>query len=250
MQLSVNMKINQFDVLFENDNFIIVNKPSGLLTIPDRYNQNLPNLKNLLLKTSPEIFVVHRLDRDTSGAVIFAKNAESHKYLNEKFENHTIERIYHVVVKGVFPLNEVDIDIPLMTAQNGQPGMIPSARGKYSLTKVKVLEKFRFTSLLECSLVTGRQHQIRVHLSALGHPLLVDELYGGGRQFYLSDIKKGYTIDDDSIEKPIIERLTMHARSISFTDERTKENITATADYPKEFSILIKQLKKYSGRFS
>lgn len=239
-------KIPNINIIAEDDNYLFVNKEAGMLSIPDRYNQNLPNLKHILDNKYGGIFVVHRLDRDTSGIIMFAKNAEAHKYANDLFENQEIERIYHVYVKGAFPAEYLEIDIPLLADSAERGKIIPSARGKYSLTKVSLIEKFRFVSLLECNLVTGRQHQIRVHLAAIGHPLLVDNLYSDNNEFYLSTIKRNFNTREDENEKPLINRLSMHAFSLKYFDKFRNEEVYINTEYPKDFEILKKKLQKFS----
>ncbi len=235
-----------FEILYEDENYLLINKISGILTIPDRYNYNLPNLINILNELYSPIYVVHRLDRDTSGVMLFARNEKAHKYANTLFEEQNIERIYHVFVRGQFPTNEVEIDIPLLMNMTEKGRVIPSARGKYSLTQVKLIEKYRYASLLECKLITGRQHQIRVHLTTIGYPLLVDELYSENKAFYLSNIKRNYKIEEFSEEKPILNRLSMHSYKLEFFDEISNKTISATANYHKDFETTLKLLSKYS----
>jgi len=237
---------NPINIISEDENYIFVNKDNGMLSIPDRYNQLLPNLKHILEEIYGEIFVVHRLDRDTSGIIMFAKNAEAHKYANELFESQQIERMYHVFAKGAFPAEYLEIDIPLLTDSADRGKIIPSARGKASLTKVTLIEKYRFVSLLECNLITGRQHQIRVHLAAIGHPLLVDSLYSDNNEFYLSTIKRNFNANEDDKEKPLINRLSMHAYSLRFFDKFKNEEVYIETQYPKDFEILKKKLQKFS----
>lgn len=235
-----------YEIIYEDDYIVAVNKQAGILAVPDRYNPNIINLKHLLGLKYGEIFVVHRLDKGTSGIMIYAKDAVTHKAFNEMFENQTIEKIYHVLVRGIFPKNEIDIDIPIMPSQ-GKKGMsIPSARGKYSLTKVKVLDRFDRATLLECNLVTGRSHQIRVHLSTLGFPLYVDNDYGGFESFKISDFKKRFNLKKNTEEKPILDRLSMHAYSIKFEHPITKETIYLTADYHRDFAAMLQLLQKYN----
>lgn len=239
-------KLYPINIISEDDNYLFINKDAGMLSIPDRYNQNLPNIKNILEGIYGQIFVVHRLDKDTSGIIMFAKNAEAHKYANDLFENQEIERIYHVFVKGAFPAEYLEIDIPLLADAAEKGKIIPSARGKYSLTKVRLIEKYRFVSLLECNLITGRQHQIRVHMAAIGHPLLVDTLYGDNNEFYLSTIKRNFNTREFEDEKPLINRLSMHAFSLRFFDKFKNEEVIISSEYPKDFEILKKKLQKFS----
>jgi len=242
----MNKKDLQFEIILEDENYIFINKNSGILTIPDRYNNNLPNLVSILSYYRQNIFVVHRLDKDTSGVMMFAKNEKSHKLANTSFEDQLVERKYHVLVRGQFPMDEIEIDIPLLMNMADKGRVIPSARGKHSLTKVKILEKFRYATLLECELVTGRQHQIRVHLSTIGYPLLVDNLYSDNREFYLSMIKRNYNSNEDIEEKPILKRLSMHSFSLKYKDELSGKEIFATANYPKDLETALKLLRKYS----
>lgn len=241
------MKSSQvFRTLYEDESLLVIDKDAGILTIPDRYNHNLRSLSQILKEKYGNIFIVHRLDRDTSGIMIFAKDEDTHRELNNDFENHKIKRIYHVITQGVIPQDYIEIDIPLIQSRQKSHIMIPSAKGKESLTKLKVLERFKNATLAECELVTGRHHQIRAHLQAIGYPLLVDELYGNNSVFLVSSIKRKYNLKKDTEEQPLISRLTMHSYSIQFIHPKTKVQLSFTAEYPKDFSALIQILEKYS----
>ncbi|MCX7736713.1 MAG: RluA family pseudouridine synthase [Candidatus Kapabacteria bacterium] len=233
-------------IIFEDDYLLVLSKPAGFLTLPDRYDKSAPNLKNYLEKIYDEIFVVHRLDKDTSGIIVFAKDSETHKALNQQFEQNQVTKIYHVVVSGVIIDDEIKIDIPISQDLRKPGRSKPSATGKDSLTILRVLERFRNTTLVECNLVTGRHHQIRVHCSAIGHPLLVDDFYGKSDSFFLSSIKRKYKYKKDVVERPIISRVTMHSYSIEFLHPVTKERIFLEAYYPKDFEALLKMLRKYN----
>jgi 23S rRNA pseudouridine1911/1915/1917 synthase len=235
-----------YNILYEDDDLLVINKFANVLSIPDRWNPDIPNLRSLLDERYGKIFVVHRLDKETSGIMIFAKNAETHKYLNDLFEHHKIRKLYHVVVSGILQRNEVDVDIPIMTDPSNKGRSIPSSRGKESLTKIKVLQRFKVATLIECDLISGRHHQIRVHCSAIGHPLLVDTMYGDKSEFYLSSIKRKFNLKKGTEERPIIDRITMHASSLQFAHPRHGEELTFTADHPKDFAALLQLLGKYS----
>lgn len=235
-----------FEILHEDSDTLIINKQSGILTIPDRFNRSLPNLYGLLKERYGEIFVVHRLDRDTSGALVFAKTAEAHKFLNQQFQDKTAKKLYHAVVAGAVHQDEIRIDIPLMANPARKGTTIPSARGKESLTIMKVIKKFRVATLVQCELVTGRPHQLRAHVSAVGYPLLIDEVYGNSANFLLSTIKKRFKLKKDTDEKPVISRITMHAFSIEL-DHPNGGKLFAEAPYPKDFSALLQVLGKYSA---
>ena len=240
------IKNKYYEIVYEDDDIVVINKAADVLSIPDRWDPDKPCLRSLLEKKYGTIFIVHRLDKETSGIMIFAKNAETHKYLNDLFQNQKIKKLYHVVVSGIMQRNELEVDIPIMADPSTKGRSIPSSRGKESLTNIKVLERFRAATLIECDLVTGRHHQIRVHCSAIGHPLLVDRFYGNEREFLLSSIKRKFNLKRGTEERPIIKRITMHAHSICFEHPKTNEIKTFSAEYPKDFTALLQVLGKYS----
>lgn len=235
------------EILFEDEHILVLAKPAGLLTLPDRFNQALPNLRTMLVERYGAIFVVHRIDRETSGVMLFCKTAEAHKALSEQFETRSVRKIYHALAQGRFEQEELAIDIPLH-ADPARPGLMsPSVRGKESLTQVRVLKRFRMATLLECELITGRQHQIRVHCAAVGHPLLVDKDYGGLDEFMLSSVKRKYNVGKHEEEKPLMTRTTLHAFSMTFTHPATQEVMSFEAPYPKDFKALLQALDKYAA---
>lgn len=235
------------NILFEDDDIFIVNKPAGLLTIPDRYNHSLPSLINILKSQGRDFFVVHRLDKDTSGVLIFAKNADAHRILSMQFEKQKVTKIYHAVVGGIVPKDEITVDIPLIQNPGKGGGVLPSARGKESLSLVKVIERFKVATFIEVNLITGRQHQLRAHVAAIGHPLLVDDLYGEATDFYLSSIKRKFNLKKNTSELPIISRISMHSFSIEFMHPTSGESVKFQAEYPKDFTVLLNVLRKYSS---
>ncbi|MEO7523245.1 MAG: RluA family pseudouridine synthase [Ferruginibacter sp.] len=237
------MAKNNMVIVFENDDFVAVNKPAGLLTIPDR-EQSEKSLKELLIDKYGAIFTVHRLDKDTSGLVIFAKNEIAHKYFSRLFEERKIEKYYLGIVHGS-PSNKIgEIDAPI--AEHGvTKGMMTINRnGKPSLTGYEVLEANPNYSLVSFQLHTGRTHQIRVHSKNIGHPLACDPLYGDGKPLLLSSIKKKFKLSKhDDEERPMISRLALHSYKLIFTND-DNERIELLADMPKEFRALMQQLKK------
>jgi RluA family pseudouridine synthase len=239
-------KFKDLNILFEDDDLIVINKPAGMLTIPDRYNKDLPNLRTILTEHFESIFVVHRLDKETSGVIVFAKNADAHRELNQQFMDIQLKKIYHAVVEGIVVDDEFSIDIPIMPDPRKVGKSMPSSRGKDSLTVLKVMERYKNATLVELNLVTGRHHQIRVHCSAIGHPLLVDEMYGSHTEFKLSQIKRKFNIKKNDEEKPIISRVTMHAQLIEFEHPTSHEKVEVSAEYPKDFEALLQVLRKYA----
>ncbi|MCS6809277.1 MAG: RluA family pseudouridine synthase [Bacteroidota bacterium] len=233
-------------VCFEDEHIAVISKPSGLLTLPDRFHSTLPNVRDMLAQRYGEIFIVHRIDRDTSGIMLVCKTADAHRIMSEQFEARSVRKVYHALVRGRMEDDEMHIDIPLMPDPKRPGLMIPSVRGKESLTRVRVLRRFRFATLLECELITGRQHQIRAHCSAVGYPLLVDKEYGGAEAFFLSSIKRGYHQPQDTGEKPIISRTSLHSFSIEFHHPHTQAVMYFDASYPKDFKAVLQTLDKYA----
>lgn len=236
----------KYTIVFEDNDIVVIDKHSGMLTIPDRFSPT-ENLRTLLQSKYGQIFVVHRLDKETSGILVFAKNAEAHRNLSIQFENHTVTKIYSAVLSGQLAEDELSVDIPLMPDPVHKGMMRPSARGKDSLTIIKVVERFRIATHVECDLRTGRQHQIRVHTASIGHPLLVDALYGKSESFFLSTIKRRYNLQKHEEEKPIICRITLHSKTLGFTHPTTNQEVQFTSELPKDFKALLSVLRKYSS---
>ena len=237
----------QPQLLYDDEHLVIVNKPAGMHSIPDRWNPLLPNVRSYLQqKFRRKVFTVHRLDKGTSGVMIFALTPEAHRHLNEQFEQRAVKKVYHTLVEGQFPYEELLIDIPLRKTQKGDR-VYPAILGKEALTHVRQLQQFRRATLLECELLTGRHHQIRVHLATLGFPLLVDEVYGLREAFFLSEIKYGFKRSEKDEEHPLIHRLTLHAHQLQFQHPVTGESLTVKAPYPRDFAAVVRMLHKYSA---
>ncbi len=237
------MKKNFLDIVFENKSFVAINKPAGLLSIPDR-EQTQKSLKEFLLEKYGTIFTVHRLDKDTSGLIIFAKTEEAHKYFSNLFEERKIEKYYQGLVHGIPAKAKDTIDAPI--AEHGlQKGlMVVHRRGKPSVTDYEVIQKHKNYSLLQFQLHTGRTHQIRVHCQNMGHPLACDELYGDGKPVLLSSFKKNYKLSKhDEEERPMLNRLALHSYRLKFTEENGKV-IDLEAELPKDIRALLNQLQK------
>jgi tRNA pseudouridine32 synthase/23S rRNA pseudouridine746 synthase len=163
--------------LFEDADVLVVNKPEGLASIPERDTTQESLLSQLSAARPTTLYVVHRLDKEVSGVIIFAKNAAAHKFLNEQFSHHTVRKTYRAVVHGVIAQESGTIHKSLRQFGSGRMG-VDSKRGKESVTTFHVLKRFDAHTLAEAYPVTGRRHQIRVHLYSLGHAIVGDSLYG------------------------------------------------------------------------
>lgn len=237
-------------ILFEDDHLLAINKPSGLLSLPDRFNATLPNVRTMMKERYGEIFIVHRLDRDTSGVMILAKTAEAHQHLSEQFEHHRADKRYHAIVKGIVERDSFSVTIPIAADPRRKGLMKPTAKGKEAHTDMTVVERFRMATLLECRLITGRTHQIRVHCSAIGHPLLVDPDYGSAESFLLSTIKRKFNLAKGAEERPVIDRLTLHSFQLVVTHPVTNESLTIQAPYPRDFAATVQVLRKYAAPYT
>jgi 23S rRNA pseudouridine1911/1915/1917 synthase len=234
------------EIVGDDDHCLVLNKPSGILVIPDRFRLELPNLFSILQEELGKIFVVHRIDKETSGIVVFAKTPEAHAALNAQFENREVEKAYFGIVLGVPSSQEGQIDMPLAEIPK-KPGVmrVDLKSGKEAVTRYRVVERFQGYSFLELSPKTGRLHQIRVHLQAMGTPLVGDKLYGDGRGFYLSDIKHGYKSDGD--EKPLLGRTALHAGKLTLTHPQTGERESYSAELPKDIVSVLRYLRKFKA---
>jgi RluA family pseudouridine synthase len=240
----------KLEILYADAAMVVVNKPAGLLSIPDRFDQTLPSVKVMVREQYGSAYVVHRLDRETSGVMLMPLTPEAHKALNDQFEHHTVVKTYEAIVSGIVDKDEMTIDIPITPDTRRKGLMKPSAKGKEARTILRVLERFRLATHVECDLITGRQHQIRVHCSAIGHPLLVDADYGTSSSFLLSSIKRRYNVSKGETERPLIDRLTLHARRIAFDHPETGTRMTVEAPPPKDFSATLQVLRKYAAPYA
>jgi 23S rRNA pseudouridine1911/1915/1917 synthase len=231
-------------VVFENDNFVALNKPAGLLSIPDR-TQSEPSLKDMLLHKYGTIFTVHRLDKDTSGMIVFAKNETTHKFLSLAFEERRVEKYYQGIVHGSPAEKKGTIDAPISEHLIQKGLMVIHRNGKPSVTDYEVIEDYKSFSLLQFQLHTGRTHQIRVHCKNIGHPLACDELYGDSKPVLLSSLKKKYKLSKhDEEERPMLNRLALHSYCLKFTDAEGNP-FDLIAELPKDMRALLQQLKKH-----
>ncbi len=239
---------NQPAIIFQDDEVVIINKPANYLSIPDRFKPDLPNVQHFLKRKYGQIFTIHRLDRETSGIMIFAKNENAHKALSHQFENRIVEKIYYALTSGYFHNDEGIIEKPIDKHPGIAGKMIVSKKGKPSTSAYKVIERFKHFTLLEVNIKTGRTHQIRVHLNALGYPLAVDGLYAKKSNFFLSELKgKKYKINREVEERPLLSRCSLHAYQLSFDHPKKEERYTFTADLPKDFNAVLKQLRKWGN---
>jgi 23S rRNA pseudouridine955/2504/2580 synthase/23S rRNA pseudouridine1911/1915/1917 synthase len=234
------------EILAETPQFIAVNKPSGLLSIPNR-EQSEVSLKEILDEAYGKVFTVHRLDRDTSGVILFARDSLTHQFLSARFEGREVNKYYLGFVHGRPPEEAGSIDGPILENPLKRGSMMVHTKGKPSLTDYKVVESFGILSLIQFQIHTGRTHQVRVHSKDLGHPIAADPLYGDGQPVLLSSIKRKFKLSKyEETEKPLLSRLALHAWKIGFTDPEGKD-WEIEAPLPKDMAALLNQLRKWKG---
>lgn len=233
-------------ILYEDDALVMVNKAPGELTIPDRHHPETFNLQHWLHRRYGRIWVVHRLDRDTSGILCFARTAEAHRHLSRQFEERTVSKTYLALVDGRPYPAEGLVDRPIGPHPTQAGKMAVRRRGKNARTAYRCVEAFRQFALLELQLYTGRTHQARVHLAHLGHPLAVDPLYGKRAAFFLSEVKgRRYRLGKNREERPLLRRHPLHAYRLAFTHPLSGLPQRFEAPLPKDFSALLRQLRKW-----
>jgi 23S rRNA pseudouridine1911/1915/1917 synthase len=232
------------DIIYEDDDIVLLNKEAGMLTVADRFNQESYHLQSALKRMYGDIWTIHRLDKDTSGVICFAKNSESHQILSTNFEQRDIEKFYFAIVEGSAP-ESGEIDEPLAMSETKPGTMRVHRRGKESLTHFKKIDDLGLFSTLDVQIFTGRQHQIRVHLKHIGLPLFIDPLYGRRESFLLSELKgKNYKLTKKEEERPLISRLTLHSSKLIFDHPKTGKKMTIEAPVPKDMRALINQARK------
>jgi len=212
-------------ILHQDSSILIVNKPADLSVLPEGWDKSAPYLVKMLEEQFEKIWVVHRIDKITSGIIVFALTAEAHRSLNIQFEKHEVEKTYHALVNGVPKWDEKVTKFPLrVNVGHKHRTVVDNRSGVRSETRFKLLKRYQAAALVEASPMTGRTHQIRVHAYALGYPLLGDSLYSAP-------------------ETDVIARPALHACSLTFTHPETGKRQAFQADYPNDFQDAIRILQ-------
>ena len=241
------MKQRAFEIIFEDDDILVINKRAGILSIPDRYHSDINNLYVLLKQYRKSIYPLHRLDKETSGVMVYAKTESSHKELSRQFENREIRKEYLTILEGSPENDEETIDTFLAPSLYEKDKMIVlPKKGKRAITTYRILERFKHFSFGSITINTGRQHQIRVHMKHIGHPLAVDAKYGNRKSLYAFDIKTNkFNKKENKPPKPLISRHSLHAYKITIRHPVNKEKIEFKAELPKDMRATLNQLRKW-----
>lgn len=239
-------KKRPYQILFEDDHILVLNKASGIPVIPERKaSEQLPLIELLKLLITPDIFLVHRIDKDTSGVLLFAKTLKSQQTLSLAFQKGQVEKLYLALVSGRLVQEEwFTLNYPIFKTENSFKVSI-HPKGKTAKSSFRSIEHYASSSLLQVKIFTGRTHQIRIHMAHYGYPLLVDPVYGNKREYFLSEIKgKKYRAKKDQEERPILSRQSLHAWKIGFYHPISGEKMEFKAEIPKDLRALITQLRK------
>ena len=234
-------KINFHDLIIEDlEDFTVINKPPFISSLEDRNDPQ--NILGLARDVDERYQVCHRIDKETSGVIVLAKNPDAYKHFAIQLENREVKKVYQAVIHGQHKFENFEADEPLYTTTN--KSRVDFKMGRPSLTLVSSLEIFKKHTLVKCFPVTGRMHQIRAHLAYHESPIVCDPAYGGDMA-YLSEIKRNYNHKKWEDENPIINRVALHAYQIAFKN-LDDEVVEVEAEYSKDFAVLIKQLRKYN----
>ena len=240
------MKITpDYTVIYSDDDIVVVNKRSGLLVAADRYDADAPRLDLEVEKEIGDLYAVHRIDKDTSGIVIYARTAEAHRSLSMQFEGREVHKVYHCLVNGHPLWQDLHVDLKLLADGDARHRTVANQRyGKPAITDFRLIGNCGPYSWIEARPKTGRTHQIRVHLKENGLAIVCDPLYSGNQKpVRLSDIKRKWNGDVEE-ERPLLARLALHAYKLEVEHPVTGERISFTAPYPRDLDAVRKQLQK------
>lgn len=228
-------------LLFENDDFFLINKPPHTATLDERHDDKGLSMLRQAKEYWPDAQVGHRLDKETSGVLIFAKHPAAYRHISMQFEHRQVTKIYHAVSSGIHDFQGVLVNLPILPLKTGTV-QIDKVEGKIAETLFNTLEVYKAHTLIECIPFTGRMHQIRIHLQCLKASIVMDALYGG-EPIFLSDIKRKFKLAKEAEEQPLISRVALHARALNF-ETMSGERQEVIAPYPKDMTALIHQLEK------
>lgn len=227
-------------VVFEDDDYVAINKPAFVSTLEDRNDPY--NILSLYKDAFGEGYVCHRLDKETSGTLLIAKTEDAYRHAALQFESREVEKVYHAVVAGKFMDDVIKVDLPLKIGGSGKV-RVDKRAGKEAETLFRTYREFGHYTIVEAKPITGRRHQIRVHLSYIEFPIVGDAQYGG-EPIYLSHFKKKYKPSRDHEERPLFDRVALHAYSLEFKNMKG-ENVNIVSEYPKDIQMIIGKFEKY-----
>ena len=234
MALPLKNRAMEIPILYSDDQIVVIAKPAGLLSLPDGWQAELPHVRGVLEPQFGRLWVVHRLDKDTSGVMVLARTSEAHRALSIQFERRDVQKTYHAIVFGTPEWQHRRVSLRLSQNRGRRKRTVVDRRGKPAQTDFRVLRRFRAFSLIAAVPHTGRRHQVRVHLYALGFPIVNDPLYG-----------------ENTADHPLpIHRLALHARRIEFTHPTTGKRVGFSAPHPPDFAAALENLEAYGDLYA
>ena len=240
-ELNVEAENIPLNIVFEDDDIIVINKPSGMVVHPAPGNESGTLVNALLYHCKGSLSgingvirpgIVHRIDKDTSGLLVVAKNDESHVFLSSLLKDHGIKRVYHAIVVGHYKESKGTVNAPIDRHPVDRKKMAVVTGGREAITHYEVIEEYPSFTYARFQLETGRTHQIRVHTSYIGHPIIGDTVYGGGKTVF------------EKNNKALLDGQILHAKILSFPHPRTKEIVTFECELPHNFQKLLGRLKE------
>lgn len=244
------MKLN---LIYQTNRCVAIEKPAGLAAIPGR-GETTSALQLLAEQlgipctgtADPRVRVVHRLDKDTSGVMLFALDSDAQRHLSHQFQNNKAQKEYLALVCSVPTTDEGVIEAPIGPHPLDKKRMTVIKSGKPALTHWKIEQKFRQYALLRVFPKTGKTHQIRVHMKHIGHPLAIDEIYNPGtKSLLLSSLKRNYKVKKGEEERPLIARLTLHAQKLTIVPPGEDLSMTIESPIPKDIRTMLNMLEKW-----
>jgi RluA family pseudouridine synthase len=243
---------DSIEVIVEDPSFLAVDKPAGLPSVPDRAGK-YPGVLGVLAEKRPaeDLRIVHRLDQDTSGCLLLAKGLEAARALSEDFAEGRIQKEYLALVEGRLGKSALRIERALGPDPR-RPGRVrvvaaDSKKARAALTEVELVERFRGYSLLRLRPRTGRSHQLRVHLHSIGHPIVCDTVYGGRPELLLSSFKRGYKTRKGVRERPLLNRMFLHAAALEFKHPGEDRQVEVHSPLPRELEIVIEKMRRFAS---
>ena len=239
-ELLVEPKNIPLDIVYEDEDIIVINKPSGMVVHPANGNESGTLVNALLYHCKDSLSgingvirpgIVHRIDKDTSGLLVVAKNDESHIFLSSLLKDHGIKRVYHAILVGHLKESSGTVDAPIARHPVDRKKMAVVKGGKESITHYQVICEYPSFTYAKMELETGRTHQIRVHMSYIGHPIIGDTVYGGGKTQF------------EKANASLLDGQMLHAKKLSFPHPRTKEELSFECELPDNFKAALKRLE-------
>lgn len=237
--------VQNYTVIYSDDDIAVLNKRSGILIAADRYDPQALRLDFLAEKEFGRLLAVHRIDKDTSGIVVYARNAQAHRHLSLQFESRSVKKAYHCLVHGHPLWKTLTVSQPLLPDGDARHRTVINKKiGKPSVTDFEAAGLCGPYAWVKAYPKTGRTHQIRAHLQDAGFPIVCDPLYSGNQKpVRLSDFKRRWN-GDTAEERPLLSRLALHAYSIEIAHPKTENRMSFFAPYPKDMEAVRKQLAK------